>query len=98
MNKVTFATSIFILPKIKTINRYTMKRFLSFVTMMVLTLSGVTSCYDDSSLWESVNDHEERLKRLETLCNEMNTNIQSLLTLANAAKSSDYITDMSPIM
>ena len=40
-----------------------------------------TSCqddYDDTALWETVSDHEERLAALEEWQNEVNHNIQSL--------------------
>lgn len=56
------------------------------------------SCYDDAALWDTVNDHEDRIVKLETLCKEMNTNISSLQAIVNASQSGDYITDVSPVM
>lgn len=74
-----------------------MKRFYSFVFLLIAGILAV-SCYDDSSLWKSVNDHESRLVKLETLCKEMNTNISSLQAIVNASQSGDYIKDVSPVM
>lgn len=57
----------------------------------------LTACqeeYDDTALWEAVNDHEERLAALEQWQQETNTNIQSLQTLLS---TTDYITDVTPI-
>ena len=57
-----------------------------------------TSCrddYDDTALWETVNDHEQRLAALEEWQNEVNHNIQSLYTLIN---TTDYITSVTPLV
>ena len=62
----------------------------------VLAACAITACtYDDSELWEKVNDHEERLKALEEWQKEMNNNITALQTLLS---TTDYITAMTPIM
>ena len=56
-----------------------------------------TSCqddYDDTALWETVSDHEERLAALEEWQNEVNHNISALQQLLNTA---DYITAVTPV-
>ena len=56
----------------------------------------LTSCqddYDDTALWDTVNDHEQRLAALEEWQNEVNQNIQSLHQLIN---TTDYITSVTP--
>ena len=58
----------------------------------------LTSCgddYDDTALWEKVNDHEQRLAALEQWQAETNTNIQSIQTLLN---TTDCITAVTPVM
>ncbi len=75
-----------------------MKKFLTSIAIMLLGIASVTSCYDDSALWDSVNDHETRIKDLESLCKEMNTNISALQAIVNASQSGDYITDVTPLM
>lgn len=52
-----------------------MKKALHLIVIAFLTVC----CYDDSALWESVNDHETRIARLEESCSKINENISSLL-------------------
>lgn len=54
--------------------------------------------YDDSALWDEIRDHESRIVKLETLCNQMNTNITSLQTIVSALQKNDYVTGIAPIM
>ena len=60
---------------------------------------GLSACssYDDTPLWDKINDHEDRISRLEEMCREMNTNIASLQTLVEAMQNGDYITGVTPI-
>lgn len=64
------------------------------MAMMALFAS---SCYDDSALWDTVDKQEERIKTLEILCGEMNTNIKALQAVVDALKKGDYITDVTPL-
>ena len=62
---------------------------------MLLAALALTACeYDDSALWEQVNQNTERIAALEAWQAETNTNIQSLQTLLNTA---DYITAVTPV-
>ena len=70
-----------------------MKRL--FLLLSVIFL--MSGCYDDSALWESVNDHETRISKLEKLCNEMNANISSLKTIVEALQTNDYVTSVTPV-
>ena len=55
----------------------------------------MTACeYDDSALWEQVNQNTERIAALEAWQAETNTNIQSLQTLLN---TTDHITAVTPV-
>jgi len=69
-----------------------------FYFLLLFFAFGVSSCtYDDTSLWEKIDDHESRISRLEELCREMNTNITALQTLVEAMQEGDYITGVAPI-
>ena len=70
------------------------------ILFVVLALASVVSCskFDDSSIWEELRYHEERILRLETLCNQINTNIASLQTVVIALQNHDYITNVAPVM
>lgn len=73
-----------------------MKRLLTMVSLVFVGLIAV-SCYDDSSLWESVNDHEQRIKTMEQSCDEMNAAIASLKTLLSASATGDPIVSVEPL-
>ena len=66
--------------------------------MLALSLTlCLSSCYDDSALWDSIKDHESRISALEELCNKMNTNISSLQTIVEALQNNEYVTATAPI-
>lgn len=67
---------------------------LFFFALMMLAFVG---CYDDTALWDQIKDHEARILKLETLCNQMNTNIASIQTIVNALQDKDYVTNVAPI-
>ena len=73
-----------------------MKKLLRVLCVSFLGLAAL-SCYDDSKIWETMEDYEARLAELETLCSTMNTNISSLQTLVEAVQSSDNITKVEPL-
>ncbi len=80
-----------------------MKRFLFSVVLAASLI--LTSCkFDDSDIWDTINehtesikDHEQRILALEELCKQMNTNISALQTLVDALEKHDYITNIAPI-
>ena len=67
------------------------------ILLIAAVLFASVSCYDDSKLWESINDHESRISKLEKLCNEMNANISSLKTIVEALQTNDYVTSVTPV-
>lgn len=69
------------------------------ILLSTLTLLLVVACgkFDDSDIWSELKDHEERILKLETLCNQMNTNITSLQTIIIALQNNDYVTNITPI-
>ena len=75
-------------------------RNFNYLLLSACLLAGTvfTSCrddYDDTALWDTVNNHEQRLAALEEWQNETNHNIQSLYTLIN---TTDYITSVTPLV
>ena len=72
-----------------------MKRTLLFA----LSLLSLVACskFDDSEIWSELKEHEDRIVKLETLCNQMNTNITSLQTIIIALQNNDYVTNIAPI-
>ena len=73
-----------------------MKKLFTLIVLLVSLV--VSSCmYDDTGIWDRINDHEQRIVALEELCREMNTNISALQALIEASQNGDYITNVSPI-
>ena len=69
------------------------------ILLISLTLLAALSCreFDDTEIWEELGKHEDRILRLETLCNQMNTNITSLQTIIIALQNNDYVVNIAPI-
>lgn len=74
-----------------------MKRFISFIAIALAIVVSSCSKFDDTDIWNKLNDHEERISNLEELCKQMNTNISALQAVVNALQKNDYITNVSPV-
>ena len=68
---------------------------LVFIVLSLLTFS---ACYDDTLIWDKLNDHEERIIELETLCRQRNSNITALQAMVAALQDNDYVTNVTKIM
>lgn len=70
-----------------------MKRLYPIVLAgLMLMLAG---CHKD--LWNSINDLQSRVEKLEVLCAQMNTNIDALQTIINAIQTNDMITNVAEV-
>lgn len=60
---------------------------------LLLILPIVFGCnkFDDSNLWNSINSLNNRVERLETICDKMNTNISSLQSIVQALQTNDAV-------
>lgn len=69
------------------------------VLLCAFSLLAFLACseFDDSAIQEKLKNHEDRISKLETLCNQMNTNISSLQTIVTALQNNDYVTNVSPL-
>ena len=69
------------------------------IYLALTILFSVMSCqeFDDSAIWDKLEDHENRIAYLEELCKQMNTNISSLQTIVTALQNNDYVTAVIPI-
>lgn len=74
-----------------------MKKLLNVFALCLSLFLGISCKYDDSELWTAVNDHEERIAKLEILCNQLNTNILSLKTIVTVLNEKDFVTGFAPI-
>ena len=74
-----------------------MKKCLLLLFMAMVT---IVSCqkFDDSEIWDKLNDHETRIAYLEEVCKNMNTSIVNLQTVVTALETNDYIISASPLV
>lgn len=68
-----------------------------FCTFLMIVLFAISCRYDDTDILAQLQDHEARIARLETLVNQINTNVISLQTLLVALQNNDYVTSIAPI-
>lgn len=76
---------------------YIMKKYLSLLFMAMVT---IVSCqkFDDSEIWDKLNNHESRLAYLEEVCKNMNADIVNLQAIVTALETNDYIISASPLV
>lgn len=70
-----------------------MKKLFVFLFVAVLSIASCDT-FDDSLIWDKLNNHEDRIKTIETWCKQVNTNIASLQTALSALQSNDYVTNV----
>ena len=71
-----------------------MKKLLIIIT----TILSIISCTNLDEVWEELRDHEERIQKLEALCNKLNSNIEAVQTILAALQQNDYVTDIVKVM
>ena len=78
------------------IKRKEMKK--GFVLALITMLALSCNKFDDSAIWDKLNDHEGRIAYLEEVCKTMNANIVNLQTLVTALEANDHIINASPLV
>ena len=71
-----------------------MKKYLLVYIVALCTLIG---CKDNSGLYGLLTDYDLRISELEKLCEDINTNVQSIQVIIEAQQTGDYITTITPI-
>ena len=72
-----------------------MKRFAYIILAAIATL---VSCTNLDEVWAELRDHEERIQKLEALCNKLNSNVEAIQTILTALEQNDYVTDIVKVM
>ena len=79
-------------------NHIAMKKLFTYLLVAItMIIAGCSESFDDSKIWDKLDDHEKRIATLEELCKQMNTNISSLKTIVKALQSKDYVTGVTPV-
>ena len=73
------------------------KLFTYLLVAITMIIAGCSESFDDSKIWDKLDDHESRIAKLEELCKQMNTNISSLQTIVKALQNNDYVIGVTPI-
>lgn len=68
-----------------------------FALFLGLATQSCVDEYDDSALTGRVDDLENRVESLERLCQQLNSNIEAVRTLAEAAQNNVSITSITPL-
>lgn len=74
-----------------------LKRIILFVWVTFLLSCSTASMYDDTKLKDSISDLEDRVTKLETLCDQMNSNISALQAVVVALQNKEYIESIKPL-
>ena len=69
-----------------------------FVLVLITMLALSCNKFDESAIWNKLNDHEGRIAYLEEACKTVNTNIVTLQTIVTALEANDYIINASPLV
>lgn len=72
-----------------------MKLKFSYLLCMILLIS--CSKYDDSAVKDDIRNLQDRVTKLETLCNVTNTNLSSLQTIVDALQQQITILQVEPL-
>lgn len=72
------------------------KLYRAIAVLFILAASSCTG-YDDSDIRGGLSDLENRVSKLETLCSQMNSNIDALQTIVNALQQKEFIESVTPL-
>ena len=72
-----------------------MKKMFTLLTLLTVVLVGCK--YDDGDLWKEIEDHENRLSKLEQQVKDMNAEIAAINGIISALEDNDWITEVSAL-
>ncbi len=68
------------------------------VFIIITAILSAISCTNLDEVWAELRDHEERIQKLEALCNKLNSNVEAIQTILTALEQNDYVTDIVKVM
>ncbi|MBO7313741.1 MAG: hypothetical protein J6U48_05885, partial [Alistipes sp.] len=74
-----------------------MRRLFALV-VSVLALVVASCSYDDTAIWDKLDEHEDHIVALEELCKKANSDIEALQTIVEALQQNDYVVSVAPVI
>lgn len=68
-----------------------MKTILKTIAILSLSLLTMAGCYNDDLVWQELEKHEQRISKLEDMCQKFNWDIYEMQNLIKAIKARDYL-------
>lgn len=68
------------------------------VFIIITAIISIISCTNLDEVWNELRDHEERIQKLEALCNKLNSNIEAMQAVLTALEQNDYVTDVVKVV
>ena len=61
------------------------------IALAAMTMAACAQ-YDDSPIWDKLKEHEDRIVKLEKMCENMNADIAAIRQILEALQDNDYVT------
>ena len=68
-----------------------------YISILLAALLLVVSC-DHAAIWEELQDHKERIEKLEAECDRLNSNVEAMQVVLEALQTNDYVTDIVKVV
>lgn len=75
------------------------KRLTKIVFFCILGLVSLSACskFDDTAIWQAINNNSKEIAALKEKCNQFNSDIETLKQLVSAISEYEYITSCTPL-
>lgn len=71
-----------------------MRKFTLWSLALLMTFAAACNDYDDSKLWDSLNEVKKRVEALETAVAKLNTDVSAMQTLVEKLNENVYVADV----
>lgn len=73
-----------------------MKKLIYIILTATLALAGCQQ-FDHTEILEQLREHEERILKLEAVCNKLSSNVEAVQAVMAALEGNDYVTDVTKL-
>ena len=68
------------------------------VFIIITAIISIISCTNLDEVWNELRDHDERIQKLGSVCNKLNSNIEAMQAVLTALEQNDYVTDIVKVV